>query len=112
MGSNVANHRVLSYGDAGAAFRAADLVVRERFRFHKYASTPLEGYAVVAGWNPGTEILAIWANFQGPFIMHSVIAMALGRRLRDQDQPVPLHDAGRAGRHGLGQDGQVDRGPP
>jgi 2-furoyl-CoA dehydrogenase large subunit len=78
VGSNVANHRLLSYGDVDAAFRAADLVIQERFRFHKYASTPLEGYAVIAAYNEATEILTIWANFQGPFIMHSVIAMALG----------------------------------
>jgi 2-furoyl-CoA dehydrogenase large subunit len=78
VGSNVANHRLLSYGDVDAAFREADLVVSERFRFPKYASTPLEGYAVAAAHNPGTGIVTIWANFQGPFIMHAVIAGALG----------------------------------
>jgi 2-furoyl-CoA dehydrogenase large subunit len=78
VGSNVANHRLLSYGDVAAAFREADLVVRERFRFHKYASTPIEGYAVIADHNPGSGMLTIWANFQGPFIMHAVIANALG----------------------------------
>jgi CO/xanthine dehydrogenase Mo-binding subunit len=78
VGSNIANHRLLSYGDVDAAFREADLVVSERFRFPKYASTPLEGYAVAAAHNPGTGVLTLWANFQGPFIMHAVVAGALG----------------------------------
>jgi 2-furoyl-CoA dehydrogenase large subunit len=70
--------RSFSYGDVDAAFAAADLVVRERFRFPRWSCTPVECYAVVADWNRATGSLTAWANFQGPYTLHSVAAAALG----------------------------------
>jgi 2-furoyl-CoA dehydrogenase large subunit len=59
-----------------AAFAAADLVVRDRFRFPRWSANPLECYGVVADWRG--DSLTAWANFQGPFTLHSVAAGALG----------------------------------
>src|SRR5215470_5118153 len=42
VGSNLAGHRRLVYGDPDRAFREAEIVLRERFRFPKYSSTPIE----------------------------------------------------------------------
>ncbi|MBI3089560.1 MAG: xanthine dehydrogenase family protein molybdopterin-binding subunit [Candidatus Tectomicrobia bacterium] len=78
VGSNVANHRVLNYGDIEQAFAEADLVVREKFVFPKYSSTPMETYAVIAKYQPAENLYTIWSNFQGPFIMHPVVSMTLG----------------------------------
>ena len=39
---------------------------------------PVECYGVVADWNEATGALTAWANFQGPFTLHSVAAGALG----------------------------------
>jgi 2-furoyl-CoA dehydrogenase large subunit len=78
VGSNLAAHRRLVYGDPERAFAEADVVVRERFRFPKYGSTPIETYGVVARWEPLEGILTVWSNFMGPFIMHPLVARVLG----------------------------------
>ena len=77
VGSNLAGHRRLVYGDPDRAFGDADVVVRERFRFPKYGSTPIETYGVIARWEPIDGVLTIWSNFMGPFIMHPLVARAL-----------------------------------
>jgi 2-furoyl-CoA dehydrogenase large subunit len=78
VGSNLAGHRRLVYGDPDAAFADADVVVRERFRFPKYGSTPIETYGVIARWDPLDGVLTVWSNFMGPFIMHPLVARVLG----------------------------------
>ncbi|HET7343084.1 MAG TPA: xanthine dehydrogenase family protein molybdopterin-binding subunit [Methylomirabilota bacterium] len=78
VGSNLAGHRRLVYGDPDRAFADADVVVRERFRFPKYGSTPIETYGVIARWDGLDGVLTIWSNFMGPFIMHPLVARVLG----------------------------------
>jgi 2-furoyl-CoA dehydrogenase large subunit len=78
VGSNVANNRRLVYGDPDLAFRQADLVISERFRFPKYGSTPIETYGIIARWDPLDGVLTIWSNFMGPFIMHPLTSRVLG----------------------------------
>ena len=70
--------RSFHYGDVEAALAGADLVVRERFRFPRWSCTPVECYGVVADWSAAEGSLTAWANFQGPFTLHSVAAGALG----------------------------------
>ncbi|HEX2427293.1 MAG TPA: xanthine dehydrogenase family protein molybdopterin-binding subunit [Gaiellaceae bacterium] len=70
--------RSFHYGDVDAALARADLVVRERFRSLRWSCTPVECYGVVADWNAAAGSLTAWANFQGPFTLHSVAAAALG----------------------------------
>jgi 2-furoyl-CoA dehydrogenase large subunit len=74
----VVSDRSFSYGDPDSAFAAADLVVRERFRYPRWTACPVECFGVVADWNEATGVLTAWANFQGPFTLHSVAAGALG----------------------------------
>jgi 2-furoyl-CoA dehydrogenase large subunit len=78
VGTNLANHRRLVYGDADRAFAEADVVIRDRFRFPKYGSTPIETYGVIARWDQVDGVLTIWSNFMGPFIMHPLVARVLG----------------------------------
>jgi len=78
VGTNLAGHRRLVYGDPDRAFAEADVVIRERFRFPKYASTPIETYGVIARWDPAEETYTVWSNFMGPFVMHGLTARALG----------------------------------
>ena len=78
VGTNLAGNRRLVYGDPDGAFADADVVVRERFRFPKYSSTPIETYGVIARWDPLDGVLTIWSNFMGPFIMHPLVARVLG----------------------------------
>lgn len=77
VGTNLAVNRHLVYGDPDQAFRDAEIVIRERFRFPKYGSTPLETYGIVARWDPHEGVLTIWSNFMGPFIMHPLVARVL-----------------------------------
>ena len=78
VGSNVAGHRRLVYGDPDRAFAEAEVVIRERFRFPKYSSTPIETYGVIARWDPLDGVYTVWSNFMGPFIMHPLTARVLG----------------------------------
>ena len=78
VGSNLAGHRRLVYGDPDRAFAEADLVLRERFRYPKYSSTPIETYGVIAHWEPLEGVYTLWSNFMGPFIMHPLTARVLG----------------------------------
>jgi 2-furoyl-CoA dehydrogenase large subunit len=70
--------RSFSYGDVDAALAQAELVVHESFRFPRWSCTPVECYGVVCDWNAAEGSLTAWANFQGPFTLHSVAAGALG----------------------------------
>ncbi len=77
LGTNLCVRRTFSFGHTEQAFHEADVVVRERFRFPRYSHFPMETYGVIASFDPDAGILTIWANFQGPFIIHSVLARAL-----------------------------------
>jgi 2-furoyl-CoA dehydrogenase large subunit len=70
--------RSFHYGDVDEALAAADLVVRETFRVPSWSCTPVECYGVVADWDAARGALSAWANFQGPFTLHTVAAAALG----------------------------------
>jgi 2-furoyl-CoA dehydrogenase large subunit len=77
-GPTMVSERRFRYGDSEEAFGRADLVVRGRFRFPRWTGVPLECYGVVADWDGAAGTLTAWANFQGPFTLHSVAAAALG----------------------------------
>jgi 2-furoyl-CoA dehydrogenase large subunit len=70
--------RSFHYGEVESALAEAHLVVHERFAFHRWSCTPVECYGVVCDWNAAEGSLTAWANFQGPFTLHSVAAGALG----------------------------------
>lgn len=91
------SERRFAYGDVDAAFARADVRVGGRFAFPAWTGLPVEGYVVVADWDPGGERLTAWANFQGPFTLHSVTAGALrlpGSQLR---LITPEHSGGSFG---------------
>lgn len=78
IGSNIYSHRLMQYGDPDKAFAEADLVVKGKFNFPKYGSTPIETYAVISTYNPFNGEFVIYNNYQGPFVNHSLVALALG----------------------------------
>jgi 2-furoyl-CoA dehydrogenase large subunit len=75
---SLVSDRHFAYGDPDAAFEHAELTVSASFAFPAWTGLPIETYGVVADWDPGAERLTAWANFQGPFTLHSVTAAALG----------------------------------
>jgi 2-furoyl-CoA dehydrogenase large subunit len=97
VGSNVVSDRAFRYGDPEAAFVAAADRVSVTTYYPRNAASPLECFVVIAEYLPGEGAYEVTANFQGPFAMHPVMAMALsvpGNRLRLR---TPPHSGGSFG---------------
>ena len=85
VGSNVVSARDFRYGDPEAAFAAVPHRIGLTVRYPRNACTPIEGYVVVAEYDPCEQTYDAFANFQGPFSLHPVMAQALkvpGNRFR------------------------------
>jgi 2-furoyl-CoA dehydrogenase large subunit len=78
VGSNIGNHRHFEFGDPDMAFADADVVIEDCFDFPRYSSTPIETYGVIAHYDHASDLMTIWSNFHGPFILHRVVSGALG----------------------------------
>lgn len=86
FGTNVGWHREFHYGDADEAFDRAEIVERDRFYFHRFASTPIEPWATVAAYNSVENKLTIWdQNQQAP-----MYRSRLSRVLRIPEQNIRL----------------------
>jgi CO/xanthine dehydrogenase Mo-binding subunit len=72
-GSNVMFRRDFVWGDVEGAFRAADHVFTERFRWHRLGANPLETFGVISQWDPVDGSLTCRGSFQAQ------AHMALGR---------------------------------
>ena len=77
VGSNVVSDRRFRYGDPDAAFASAVHRVAISVRYPRNACTPIEGFVVVAE-HLGDDGYDVLSNFQGPFTLHPVMALALG----------------------------------
>lgn len=77
VGSNAGNHRTFEFGEPDAAFAEADAVIEDKFKLHRYSSTPIETYGVIADYDEAEDSMTVWSNFHGPFILHRVVAGAL-----------------------------------
>ena len=63
-GTNVLLHDTLQHGNIEEAYRQADRVIRERFKIHRYSSTPLETWVIIAKYDKGSDSFTVWANDQ------------------------------------------------
>ncbi len=85
VGSNLPSDRDFTYGDPDRRFAEADRVVKLTIDYPRNSQTPLEGYVVVADYQPGEGVYDVLCNFQGPFTVHPVMSKALrcqGAQLR------------------------------
>ncbi|HEV2547091.1 MAG TPA: xanthine dehydrogenase family protein molybdopterin-binding subunit [Stellaceae bacterium] len=90
VGSNVVSERTFVYGEPDGQFAAAERTVALTVDYPRNSCTPIEGYVVVADYNPADGVYDVLANFQGPFSLHPVMARALnvpGNRLRLRTPP-------------------------
>jgi 2-furoyl-CoA dehydrogenase large subunit len=78
VGSNVVSDRSFAYGDPDAVFAAAAHRVQLKVRYPRNAGMPIECYVVVAEHQPDAGAYDVFSNFQGPFALHPVMALALG----------------------------------
>ncbi|MBI2150781.1 MAG: molybdopterin-dependent oxidoreductase, partial [Acidobacteria bacterium] len=63
-GSNVLMHDNMQHGDIEQAYREADLVLKESFKVHRYSSTPLEPWAIIANYERASDSFVVWSNDQ------------------------------------------------
>ncbi|MBI2204185.1 MAG: xanthine dehydrogenase family protein [Candidatus Rokubacteria bacterium] len=81
-GTNVAVAFTHGIGDADAAIRGADVVMRETFHIQRYVGMPLEGRGVVASWDRRDGSLTTWNSTQVSHFVQQGLAVALD---------LPLH---------------------
>ena len=90
LGTNLAWHGSLQYGDIESAFRSADRVVTENLKIHRYSSTPLEPFGVIASYDAASKRLTVWVTAQVPEVIYDGLREALGL----QDIRVIIPDVG------------------
>jgi 2-furoyl-CoA dehydrogenase large subunit len=69
VGSNVMAHIEYSYGNIEKAIDEADMIIKTKFHFHRFSSTPLETNAVLASFDKSEGTLTVWCNNQEPSFM-------------------------------------------
>ena len=65
-GSNVILHKKFVWGPVEEAFSKAGHKLAFRASWGRSSTVPIETFGVAAQWNPGTEILDVWASIQMP----------------------------------------------
>lgn len=89
-GTNQSWGSLFDWGDVDGAFRDADTIVEiDRLKFHRFSSTPLEGFAGLVTWEP-TGRVDMLCNMIQPGVAMKFIAPALRispeqLRIRTQD---------------------------
>jgi CO/xanthine dehydrogenase Mo-binding subunit len=76
--SNVAYDRKFSFGDVPGSFAAADVIVRERFRWHRSSGNPIETCVCIADWNPVTGMLTLRGSHRSPHLILPALVISLG----------------------------------
>jgi CO/xanthine dehydrogenase Mo-binding subunit len=63
-GNNIMYQRVFTWGNVEDAFREADHVFTEKFRWHRLGANPLETFGVISEWNPAEGSVTCRGGFQ------------------------------------------------
>ena len=90
LGTNLAWQGSLQYGDIQAAFKSADRIVKENLKIHRYSSTPLEPFNVIASYDAASKRMTVWVTAQVPEVIYDGLREALGL----QDVRVIIPDVG------------------
>ena len=78
MKSNVAWQDSYNFGDCETPFEQSDMIIEERFYFHRFTSSPLEPFAVFAEYEKSTGILTVQSQSQVPGRDIPMISYVLG----------------------------------
>ncbi|MFN8543399.1 MAG: xanthine dehydrogenase family protein molybdopterin-binding subunit [Candidatus Binatia bacterium] len=76
--SNVMFRKVFTWGEVDAAFRDADHVFTETFRWHRVGANPMETFGVIAEWDPVENAVTCRGTFQSPSLIAMGRAAVLG----------------------------------
>ena len=124
-GTNKTWGSVFDWGEVDKAFAQADVVVEiDRLKFHRFSSTPLENYAVLANWEASgrLDVLSQHHSARRRDEIHGAGVAAFDRasphphpghrrRLRHQAEYLSLSDdRGAVLAQGRTQAGEMDRG--
>jgi carbon-monoxide dehydrogenase large subunit len=75
---NLAFHWTVAGGDVEAAFKTADVVVRERIIQQRLIPTAMEPRGAVAKYAPATGELTLWNTTQNPHIVRFIMSVVTG----------------------------------
>jgi carbon-monoxide dehydrogenase large subunit len=76
--NNVAFHWKVTGGDVEAAFRSADVVVKERIVNQRLIPNAIEPRAALAQWMPATGEFTLWVTSQNPHIARFLLSLDTG----------------------------------
>jgi carbon-monoxide dehydrogenase large subunit len=76
--SNEAFHWTVAGGDIDAAFRNADVIVKERIVQQRLIPNAMEPRAALAQWNAATGELTLWNTTQNPHILRFLCSVVTG----------------------------------
>ncbi len=65
-GSNTLLHKTFVWGPVDDDFRAAAHRLAYRARWNRSSTVPIETFGVLARWDPGIDVLDVWASIQMP----------------------------------------------
>jgi carbon-monoxide dehydrogenase large subunit len=92
LGDNLAFEKTIGSGDVDAAFKAADIVVEETFRFGRHTAVSLESRAILADYNKPAERLTLYTSSQAPHMIQTIYARMLG--IPDHNVRIVAPDVG------------------
>jgi 2-furoyl-CoA dehydrogenase large subunit len=95
--ADIISDRRFRYGDPEAAFVAAAHRISITTEYPRNGGTPIECFVVLAEYLPADRAYEVTANFQGPFAMHPVMALALGVPAAKLRLRTPLDSGGSFG---------------
>ena len=95
--SNIVSHRDFNYGNVDETFSKAYKIVEIDINYPRNSCTPIECFNVLAEHVKENGSYNVLSNFQGPFALHPVMAMALkipGNKLKLK---APMNSGGSFG---------------
>ncbi|MCZ6859975.1 MAG: molybdopterin-dependent oxidoreductase [Alphaproteobacteria bacterium] len=95
--SNCVSKRNFIHGDPHKAFAEAEHTAELTIRYPRNSITPIETYAIVAEYVEETDGFDVMSNFQGPFSVHTVMALALRIRTAALRHRSPKNSGGSFG---------------
>ena len=78
LGTNQAYHFNVTTGDVEAAFKDAEVVVKQRLVNQRLASVSIETRGIVAQYNKGSGELTVWSSTQIPHLLKHHLSEMLG----------------------------------
>lgn len=76
--NNIMFQKVFTWGDVEQAFRDADHVFTEKFRWHRVGANPMETFGVIVEWDPVEGSVTCRGTFQSPSLIAIGRALVLG----------------------------------